>query len=120
MFVCQSFDVTPCCSGPVSMPGVYSGRPGLPAIGPVTAQEGGEVADIEAAVVVEVGAPVAGLEGGEELGNVGGGQPPVAAKVGEGDKAVSFKFDGKFTGKDTFEGALVSETMGSMKVKGTR
>lgn len=43
-----------------------------------------------------------------------------AAKVGEGDTAISFSFDGKFTGKDAFEGTLVSETMGTMTVKATR
>lgn len=40
--------------------------------------------------------------------------------VGEGDTAMSFKFDGKFSGPDTFEGQLVSEALGEMAVKGKR
>jgi len=42
------------------------------------------------------------------------------ATIGEGDQAIKFSFDGKFTGPDSFEGTLVSETMGTMPVKGTR
>ncbi len=42
------------------------------------------------------------------------------ATIGEGDQAITFSFDGKFTGPDTFEGTLVSPTMGNMPVKGTR
>ncbi len=40
--------------------------------------------------------------------------------VGEGDTAISFTFDGKFTDADHFEGKLVSETMGEMAVKAAR
>ncbi len=39
--------------------------------------------------------------------------------VGEGDTAMEFKFEGTFSGPDTFEGVLES-SMGPMKVKGTR
>ena len=39
--------------------------------------------------------------------------------VGEGDTAMEFKFEGKFSGPDTFEGVLES-SMGPMPVKGTR
>ena len=39
--------------------------------------------------------------------------------VGEGDTAMEFKFEGKFSGPDTFEGVLES-SMGTMPVKGTR
>lgn len=39
--------------------------------------------------------------------------------VGEGDTAMEFKFEGKFTGPDSFEGVLES-AMGPMPVKGTR
>lgn len=42
------------------------------------------------------------------------------ATIGEGDTAISFSFDGKFTSPDTFEGNLVSETLGTLPVKGTR
>jgi len=42
------------------------------------------------------------------------------ATIGEGDAAIKFSFDGKFTGPDAFEGTLVSETMGTLPVKGTR
>jgi hypothetical protein len=40
--------------------------------------------------------------------------------IGEGDTAISFTFEGKFTDADHFEGKLVSETMGEMMVKGAR
>ncbi len=42
------------------------------------------------------------------------------ATIGEGDAAIKFSFDGKFTGPDAFEGTLVSDTMGTLPVKGTR
>lgn len=40
-------------------------------------------------------------------------------KIGEGDAAMEFKFEGKFSDPDTFEGILES-SMGPMGVKGTR
>lgn len=39
--------------------------------------------------------------------------------IGEGDTAMEFAFEGKFTGADSFEGVLTS-SMGEMGVKGTR
>ncbi len=42
------------------------------------------------------------------------------ATIGEGEQAITFSFDGKFTGPDSFEGTLVSPTMGNMPVKATR
>jgi hypothetical protein len=43
-----------------------------------------------------------------------------AETIGEGETAISFTFEGKFSDADHFEGKLVSETMGEMLVKGTR
>lgn len=43
-----------------------------------------------------------------------------AETIGEGDQAISFKFEGKFTGPDSFKGQLESETMGVMDVTGMR
>lgn len=40
--------------------------------------------------------------------------------IGEGDTAISFTFEGKFSDADHFEGKLVSESMGEMAVKGVR
>lgn len=56
----------------------------------------------------------------EKVEYTGGEKITFGATIGEGDAAIAFTFDGKFTGPDTFEGTLVSETMGTLPVKGTR
>jgi len=40
--------------------------------------------------------------------------------IGEGDTAISFSFEGKFTSPDAFEGTLNSESLGVLPVKATR
>jgi hypothetical protein len=56
----------------------------------------------------------------EEVDYVPGESIKFENTIGEGETAVSFTFDGKFIDANSFEGKLVSETMGEMAVKGRR